>query len=81
MNSDVHTCNTRFNQNLHLPPVNLTLILTVFQKGEGYSGIKLYNHLPLNLKQLSYDPKFKEAFKKILATNSFCTVEEYCCWK
>jgi hypothetical protein len=45
MNSDVHTCNTRSNQDLHLPPVNLT----VFQKGGWYSDIKFYNHLPLTL--------------------------------
>jgi hypothetical protein len=63
MNSDVHTCNTRFNQDLHLPPANLTL----FQKGGWYSGIKLYNHLPLNLKQLSHDiPKFEGALKNFL---------------
>jgi hypothetical protein len=62
MNSDVLTYNTRFNQDLHLPPVNLT----VFQKGGWYSGIKLYNHLRLNLKQLYNIPKFKGAFQIIL---------------
>jgi hypothetical protein len=69
MNSDVHTCNTRFNHDLHLPAANLT----IFQKGGWYFGIKFYNHLPLKLKELSDDiPKFKMAL--FLLTNSFYTV-------
>jgi hypothetical protein len=77
MNSDVHTCNTRFNHDLHFPAANLT----IFQKGGWYSGIKFYNRLPLKLKELSDDiPKFKMALKKFLLTNSNYTVEEYCCW-
>jgi hypothetical protein len=76
-NSDIHTSNTRFNHDLHLPVVNLT----IFQKGGWYSGIRLYNHLPPMLKQLSHDiPKFKVALKKFLIANSFYTVEEYYCW-
>lgn len=67
MNSDVHTFNTRSNCDLHFPVVNLT----VCQKGVRCSGIKLYNHLPSTLKQISYDiPKFKVALKNFLATNS-----------
>jgi hypothetical protein len=62
-NSDVHTCNTRFNHDFHLPGANLT----IFQKGGCYSGITLYNHLPPMLQQLSYDiPKFKVALKSFL---------------
>jgi hypothetical protein len=61
-NSDVHTYNTRFNHDLHLPGANLT----IFQKC-GYYSIRLYNHLPPMLKQLSYDiPKFKVALKSFL---------------
>jgi hypothetical protein len=64
MNSDVHTYNTRFNHNLHLPAANLT----IFQKGGWYSGIKFYNHLPLKLKKLSDDiPKFKVALKSFFS--------------
>jgi hypothetical protein len=48
----------RFNHDLHFPVVNLT----IFQKGVWYSGVKLYNHLPSALKQLSYDiSEFKVA--------------------
>jgi hypothetical protein len=45
-NSDIHDINTCFNQDLHLPASNLTLV----QKGVIYSGSKIYNQLPLNIK-------------------------------
>jgi len=51
MNLDIHSFNTKFNHDLNIPVANLA----VFQKGVRYSGIKVYNHLPLTLKQLSHD--------------------------
>jgi len=78
MNLDIHSFNTRFNHDLHIPVANLT----VFQKGVQYSGIKAYNHLPPTIKQLSHDiPKFKAALKRFLLTNSFYTLEEYYSWE
>jgi hypothetical protein len=60
MNSDAHHFNTRSNHDLHLPMANLT----VFQKGVWYSGIKVYDHLPANIKQLANNnSKFKMALK------------------
>jgi hypothetical protein len=77
-NSDIHGFNTRFNHDLHIPVANLA----VFQKGVQYSGIKVYNHLPQTLKQLSHDiPKFKATLKRFLFTHSFYTLEEYYSWK
>jgi hypothetical protein len=59
-NSDIHSFKTRFNHDSHIPVANLA----VFQKAVQYSGIKIYNHLPQTLKQLSHDiPKFKAALK------------------
>jgi hypothetical protein len=50
--------NTHFKQNLHLPSTNLTLV----QKGVLFSGSKIFNHLPQNIKLLCDDPKrFKYA--------------------
>jgi len=50
----------------------------VFQKGAYYSGIKLFNHLPLNIKSLTNAIKlFKPALKRFLKLHSFYTVEEY----
>jgi hypothetical protein len=77
-NSDIHYFNTRSNFDLHLPAAKLT----VLQKGVCYSGIKIYNHLPLTLKQLSYDVnKSKIAVKRFLLTNSIYFMQEYFGWK
>ena len=73
-NQNIHTLNTRFNLDLHLPTCNLTL----YQKGVYYSGIKLFNHLPQTLKRLSNDIRaFKPALIKFLKHHSFYTVEDY----
>jgi hypothetical protein len=78
MNSDVHNFNTRSSHDLHLPTANLT----VFRKGVWYSGIRVCNHLPANIKQLSNNKsKFKMTLKIFLLTNSFYTLGEYYNWK
>jgi hypothetical protein len=60
-NSQVHKINTRQTFNLYVPMANLTM----YQKGVYYSGIKIYNHLPTAIKDLSNDKnKFKLALKK-----------------
>ena len=72
-NQNIHTINTRFNSDLHLPICNLTL----YQKGAYFSGIMLFNHLPLSLKRLSNDIKvFKPALRRFLKQHSY-SVEEY----
>jgi len=58
MNSDFHIFSTRSRYYLHIPSENSA----VFQKGVWYAGIKIYNHLPPTLKQLSrVISKFKVA--------------------
>jgi len=77
-NSDIHSFNTRFNHDLHIPIANLA----VFKKRVWYSGTKVYSHLPPTLKQLSHDVfKFKTALKRFLLANSFYTLDEYYSWK
>jgi hypothetical protein len=49
VNSEVHTINTWRRSDLHPPSTNLTK----YQKGVYYSGIKIFNHLPQNTKNLS----------------------------
>jgi hypothetical protein len=67
-NQEIHNINTRCNTYLHPPICNLM----EFQKGVYFSGIKLYNHLPLNLKNLSKEIKlFKPALKRFLLLHSF----------
>jgi hypothetical protein len=52
--------------------------LTIYQKGAYYSGIKIFNDLPLEIKNFADNQKkFKTALKKILYTYSFYTLEEY----
>jgi len=59
---------------LYVPTANLT----TYQKGVYYSVIKIYNHLPSAIKDLSDDKKkFKLALKRYLLHNSFYSLEEY----
>jgi len=52
--------------------------LKVFQQGTFYSGIRAYNHLPKNIKDLLYDVKrFKKVLKAFFPTHSFYSLDEY----
>ena len=77
LNSELHSINTRYSSHLHIPTVHLTK----YQKGVYYSGIRVFNHLPQNIKNLSSDiKKFKLALNKFLLVGSFHTLEEYFEW-
>jgi hypothetical protein len=74
--SDIHKRNTRQVLNLYLyhPPTNLSS----YQKGSYYMSIKLFNCLPLCLKQLYKDVKqFKLKLKEFFSCHSFYTLDEY----
>jgi hypothetical protein len=51
--SQIHGVNTRRNFDLYRPQSNLT----TYQKGPYYFGIKLFNHLPLSIKELAHNIK------------------------
>jgi hypothetical protein len=71
-NSDIHSINTRHKSSLY-PPL---LRLTKYQKGVYYTGVKIYNCLPLKIKELSGKLKhFKTSVKKFLLQGSFYTME------
>jgi len=73
-NSQVHKINTRQTFNLYVRTANLTN----YQKGVHYSGVRIYNHLPPAIKDLSGDRnKFKLALRKYISYNSFYSLEEY----
>lgn len=73
-NASFHNFSTRSHNDLHLPNANLS----VFQKGVYYSGVKIYNNLPTDLKQIFHDTvKFRKALKRFLLDNSFYSLEEY----
>jgi hypothetical protein len=69
-----HNISTRQAYNLHLPQANLTL----YQKGVHYSGIKIFNSLPIEIKNSSNNRKsFKRALKHFLYQHCFYTLDEY----
>jgi hypothetical protein len=73
-NSNSHTIVTRQIQNLHFPQANLT----IYQNGVYYAGIKVFNNLPIEIKNISSNLcKFKSVLKQFLITHSFYTVDEY----
>jgi hypothetical protein len=76
-NSDLHTINTQHRSDLHPPSIKLTK----YQKGVYYSGIKIFNFLPQNKKNLSWNvKKFKLALKRFLLMGLFYTLDEYFDW-
>jgi hypothetical protein len=54
----------------------------MFHKSPTYAGVKIYNHLPADIKDLAWDVKsFKKALKNYLHEHSFYTVNEFLCIK
>jgi hypothetical protein len=78
LNVDIHTKNTRNKFNLFLPQSRLTK----YQKGAYFAGIKIFNHLPENIKKKNSNNtnKFKNELKKFLLLGSFYTIEEFYGW-
>jgi hypothetical protein len=73
-NSNIHDINSRYNSNVNLPSTNLTLV----QKGVLYSGCKIFNQPPKNIKMLSHDLKrFKSVLKSFLIQHTFYSLEEF----
>jgi hypothetical protein len=78
INANIHNFPTRSHNDLHLPIANVS----VFQKGVYFSGVKIFNNLPTDLKQPFYDVyKFKRVLKIFLLDNSFYSLEKFYSWK
>jgi hypothetical protein len=74
-NYDRHNVQTR-QGNLHLPTSSITL----YQKGTYFAGIKIFNKLPSELKELVESPKiFKRNLRSYLVSHCFYKLEEYYC--
>jgi hypothetical protein len=72
--SQIHGFNTRRNFGLYRPQANLT----VYQREPYYLGIKLFNNLPLNIKELTNNNRqFRIALSAYLHSKSFYTQDEY----
>jgi hypothetical protein len=76
-NAEKKKKNTRNKFNLFLPQTRLTK----YQKGVSFAGIKIFNHLPENIKKFSNNTnKFKSELKKFLLLGSFYTIEGFYGW-
>ena len=65
-NNENHNLDTGQRNNLYLPEANLT----IYQKGAYYWGIKIFNSLPLEIKNVAGNQKkFKIDLKKYLLTH------------
>jgi len=72
-NIENRNIDTRQRNNLYLPQANLT----VYQKGASFWVIKIFNNLPLEIKNIAGKQKnVKIALKKCLYTYSFYIKEE-----
>ena len=73
-NFEIHDLNTRYKNDLHLNTTNLSLV----QKRVLYSGIRIYNCLPSNIRALSNNAKcFKTTLKSYLTEHSFYSLDEF----
>jgi hypothetical protein len=73
-NQETNGVSTRHNTDFHFPTVRLT----AFEEGAYFKGMKIFNHLPTNIKILSNRIElFKPALKKKLLRQSFYSLEEY----
>ena len=64
-NNENHKLDTRQRNNLYLPLANLT----IYQKGTYYSGIKIFNSLPLQIREVADNQR-----KIKIALNNFYTL-------
>ena len=72
-NIEIHGHNTRKKYDLHTQHCSTVL----YQKSVTNTGIKLFNKLPIQIKQLDDYKVFKRVVKKLLLHNSFYTIEEF----
>jgi hypothetical protein len=73
-NSSVYCTETRNKDYFHRTIANLSC----FQKSAFYSGIRIFNTLPLRLINFKNErAKFKVALKRYLNTHSFYSVDEF----
>jgi hypothetical protein len=78
LNSEIYEINTRQQDNLHQPLANLRK----YEKGIYYVGTKVYNNLPLCIKDVSNDfKKFEGKLKQFLQIHSFYSLQECFCYK
>jgi hypothetical protein len=68
-NSEIHNINTRHTSNLHLPGAHLS----IYQKGVYYSGVKIFNSLPQDIKHTLIIQKYLKRQLKNFYTQTAST--------
>ena len=71
--SENHLYDTRIKNTFNLPKYRLTLS----QKGPNYIGLKIFNHLPINIKNAANLNAFKKALKIFLINNEFYFIQDF----
>jgi hypothetical protein len=78
LNIQIHQYNTRIKDNMHLTNMNFTKV----KKGPCFSCIRMFNHLPNNVKSLDFNIKtHKKILKNFFQENPFYSVDEYLMYK
>jgi len=73
-NASIHNIDTRRKMDLHVSSVKSTKV----KKGVYYSGIILFNPLPICIKNMAHNiKKLKQELKRFLLDKSFYSVKEY----
>jgi len=73
-NNETHNDGTRQHLDFHYPSANLKK----FQTGVHYMSVKVYNSLPIYIKnEINNTKKFESLLKKFLLENSFYSLEEF----
>jgi hypothetical protein len=73
-NSNSSSIMTRNSSNLYYPPANLS----IYQRGTQFIGIKIFNNLPNNIKQLYGNINlFKKTLLQFLYLHSFYSIDEF----
>jgi hypothetical protein len=74
-NSEIHEYNTRRKTDRHIKSCRTSL----FQKSVTNIGIKLFNHLPSDLKQLQDFKQFRKKLKILLLNKPLYSLKKYFC--
>ena len=73
-NAEYYSIHTMHSNELHLPQTNLA----IYKNRVYYSGVKIFNNLPSDIKNTSGNRKrLKRILKHVLITHSFYTLEEH----
>jgi hypothetical protein len=74
VDKEIHEHNTRININLYPKNVRLSKVT----KGPYTDGIRVFNHLPQNIKVLLHNARqFKKTLKMFFLQNPFYSIQDY----